>query len=57
MTGRVTSVLRLRSVHVELLAAILLIIGGTQASLILVRHVSRLPGRRVRNRPKPNVAL
>jgi pimeloyl-ACP methyl ester carboxylesterase len=32
MTGRVTSVLRLRSLHVALLAAILLIIGGTQAS-------------------------
>src|SRR4029450_1782343 len=32
MTGRVTSVLRLRSLHVALLAALLLIIGGTQAS-------------------------
>ena len=32
MTGRMTSVLRLRSLHVALLAALLLIIGGTQAS-------------------------
>jgi pimeloyl-ACP methyl ester carboxylesterase len=32
MTGRVTSVLRLRSLHVALLAALLLIIGGPQAS-------------------------
>jgi pimeloyl-ACP methyl ester carboxylesterase len=32
MTGRVTSVLRLRSLHIALLAALLLIIGGTQAS-------------------------
>jgi pimeloyl-ACP methyl ester carboxylesterase len=32
MTGRVTSVLRLRSLHVALLATLLLIIGGTQAS-------------------------
>ena len=32
MTGRVTSALRLRSLHVALLAALLLIIGGTQAS-------------------------
>jgi hypothetical protein len=32
MTGRVTSALRLRSLHVALLAALLLIIGGTHAS-------------------------
>src|SRR5215204_1522692 len=32
MTGRVTSALRLRSLHVALLAALLLIIGGTPAS-------------------------
>src|SRR4030095_784314 len=32
MTGRVTSPLRLRSLRVALLAALLLIIGGTQAS-------------------------
>ena len=32
MTGRVTSVLRLRSLHVALLAALLLIIGGIPAS-------------------------
>jgi pimeloyl-ACP methyl ester carboxylesterase len=32
MTGHMTSVLRLRSLHVALLAALLLIIGGTHAS-------------------------
>jgi hypothetical protein len=32
MSGRVTSILRLRSLHVALLAALLLIIGGTHAS-------------------------
>jgi hypothetical protein len=53
MTGRM-SALRLRSLRVALLAALLLIIGGTQASADPGQTRFKIAWSAARNRRKPN---